>query len=570
MYRTQITPRRLLGAALLLTATSTLAAPRVLDTFGAADDDSNRPHVPPVYLATDSGAALYGVTPNVNNPAGTYYSFALPNEGAGLQSNSFAAAGALGLYTGLVATDGGLVLGSNPVYFGDPAVFRWTPGSAPVNAVSDPADPTAPPPKPEDDDPGGYGGDFQPRGLFAADGDGRVYLGGGSARTGNGLFRLSPEGRLDQLVDFENYYQEIDNTHYYHKGQYPAALVVDRDAGVLYGINVRQQTDVSGDPEAVPDGDETAGTLFRIDLNEAEAGGDTPVTVLHTFALNAEGGILSSDSGQQALVLAGDRLYGTTTRALWRYRPGDPDSFALVHTFGDGDDDGETPWGPLVAAEDGAVYGTTRRTAGGGAGTLFRVTPAQDDGDDSYEILHTFDVEIDGALPVGLVPGPVADGVQTLYGATARGGNVGDTLGDSAADLGDAAAGHGTLYAWDLDLPADIQLSADPQNLTLGESTTLSWTVTGGANCVGEGDWGGNKALEGSETLTPDLDGDHTYTLICENNGGGTASASVTVAVAPEDSGSSGGDGGGSSGGGGSLPMAALGLFGLLLARRRR
>ncbi len=564
MYRTLITPRRLLGAALLLTATSTLAAPQVLHTFGAADDDSNRPHVPPSYLATASGAGLYGVTPNINNSAGTYYSFALPNEGAGLQSNSFAAAGALGLYTGLVATgDDDLVLGSNPFYIGDPTVFRWTPGSAPVNAVSDPTDPTA-------DAPDGYGGDFQPRGLFAADGDGNVYLGGGSARTGNGLFRLTPDGRLDQLVDFENYYEEIDNKHHYHKGQYPAALVVDRDAGVLYGINVRHQSDVSGDPEAVPEGDETAGTLFRIDLDEAAAGGDTPVTVLHTFAFNTEGEIKSSDSGQQALVLAGEWLYGTTTEALWRYRPGDPDSFALVHTFGEDAGDGDTPWGPLVLADDGAVYGTTRRTTDGGAGTLFRVTPSGE-GDDNYEILHVFDVETDGALPVGLVPGPVADGTQTLYGATARGGNTGDTLGTSAGDLNDAAAGYGTLYAWDLALPADIQISADPQNLTLGDSTTLSWTVTGGANCVGEGDWAGNKALEGSETLTPDLDGDYTYTLTCENNDGGTASASVTVTVAPADSNSGGDDsGGGSSGGGGSVPLALLGLLGLLLARRRR
>lgn len=563
MYRTLITPRRLLGAALLLTATSTLAAPRVLHTFGADTAGTQRPHLPPLYLATDSGAALYGVTPNKESLAGTYYSLTLPDDGSVIQSTAFAAAGALGLYTGLVASgDGDLVFGSNP-YIGDPAVFRWIPGGAPVNAVSDPADPAA---EPED----GYGADFRPRGLFAADGDGNVYLGGGGARSGNGLFRLTPEGRLDQLVDFENYYQEIDNKHHYHKGQYPAALVVDRDAGVLYGINVRHQTDVSGDPEAVPEGDETAGTLFRIDLNEAAAGGDTPVTVLHTFAFNAEGEIKSSDSGQQALVLAGGWLYGTTTQALWRYRPGDPDSFALVHTFGDGDDDGETTWGPLVAAEDGAVYGTTRRTAGGGAGTLFRVTPAGE-GDDNYEVLHVFDVETDGALPVGLVPGPVADGTQTLYGATARGGNAGDTLGTSAADLNDAAAGYGTLYAWDLALPADIQISADPQNLTLGDSTTLSWTVTGGVNCVGEGDWAGNKATEGSETLTPDLDGDYTYTLTCENNDGGTASAGVTVTVAAQDSGSSGGEaGGGSSGGGGSLPLALLGLFGVLLARRRR
>lgn len=551
-----------LGASLLLVVTGAFAAPDKIYTF--ADSEAHKVHLPPLYLATDAGEGLYGVSPTGPASAGgmgLYYSLALPVDGGAIQSEVLATSGVLGLYPGMVATSTGeLIFASKPFFMGDNAVYKWDLENAPVNAVSDPADPATT-----------FGDDFQPRGLLAIDGSDNVYLGGGSGALGNGLFRLSADGKLEQLVDFENYLDETSPDVIYQKGQYPAALIVDQQANRLYGINVRtNEADVSGDVSAIPAGDDTAGTLFQIDLNQLQTDGTTPVTVLHTFAKNAEGEIKASDSGQQALVQHGDWLYGTTNKAVWRFKPGEPDSFALVHTFGVEDGDGKTPWGPLVLAEDGAIYGSTRRSvnAGGidGAGALFKLTPgaAEDRNDDSLAVIHTFNVETDGALPVGLSAGPVADGSQTLYGATARGGNAGDAVAANDAD------GYGALYALAITLPAELTLNANPTTLTVGESTELTWEVSGADNCVGEDGWAGNKATAGTETLTPDQAGDVTYTLTCTDADDQLVSTQVVVTVQAESSSGGNNAGGGSSGGGGSLPLFLLALLGTALLARQR
>lgn len=556
-----------LGTALLFMTSSAMAdmAPRVLHVF--SNEGGREPHSPPIYLNTRESRTLVGVVPSSTDTVGHYYTLDFAEGVPRFSSSLLAEGGAIGLYTGLVeVSTGDVIFGTNPFalpqFPAEPTVFRWTFAEAPVNAVATPTDPG--------DDSGGFGSSFKPRGLFSLDTDDNVYFGGGGGRNGNGLFRLAADGTLVRLVEFENYAEGSGNSTVYKKGQYPVALLVDEANRTLYGINVRDQSAGAGDPEGLPDGDESAGTLFSIDLSDVATDGTTPVTVLHTFAKEAEGEIKGNDSGQQALVQVGDWLYGTTTTALWRFKPGTPGSFALVHTFAEEQDDGITPWGPLVLAADGHVYGTARRTVTAegepsGAGVLFRVMIGQSDNhsDDEYEILHRFDVETDGAFPVGLTAGPVVERMQTLYGATKRGGNSGDALKTSDAD------GYGTLFAVDIELPvtADIQLGADPQTITLGESTTLTWSVSNADNCAGDGDWGGNKVSEGSESLTPPLDGEFNYILACTDGGGERVEASVTVTVEPVDN---GGNGGGSSGGGGTLSLLWLSALGFLAARRRR
>ncbi|WP_026949079.1 hypothetical protein [Alloalcanivorax xenomutans] len=455
-------------------------------------------------------------------------------------------------------------------------MYGWRPGDeAPASLVTTPENPAEE-----------FGADLTPRGLSVVDSQGTLYFGGGSGSAGNGLFRLSAEGQLVELVDFENHRQG-DAT--YLLGQRPVALVLDEDAKVLYGLAGRDQSDGVGDPDAVPDGDQSMGTLFSIDLSQAATDGTTPMTLLRTFAKDADGcSAASVDScfhgshtGQHALVQVGEWLYGTSFSTLWRFQPGDSDSFAVVHAFGEEAGDGRLPWGPLVLAEDGNLYGTTRRTvaeegAVDGAGVLFRVRMGQadDHSDDQYEVLHAFDVEADGALPAGLSAGAVDGTVQTLYGATTRGGQAGNTVSTNDA------TGFGTLFAVTIELPVttDIQLSADPETLALNESTTLTWSVSNADNCSGEGDWGGVKATEGSETITPSVDGELTFTLACVDTSNERVEASVTVTVEPaEDGGDGDGDNGGDSGGGpsgggggGALSLLGLSALGLLTVRRRR
>ena len=546
-------PARLLGLGLTLMTVGTPAladlTPRVLHHFEAADAGNGaNPYQPPVYRADDG--ALLGVTAiGGGTMAGTYYQLQ-DGPAPAYQASAFADAGAGGLNTGLVVDgQGRTYLGSSP-FMGSPGLFRWVAGDAPVNAVSGAL-------------PGGSEEAFRPRGLFAVDAEDNVYFGGGTGRLGNGLFRLDADGALTWLVDFQlpEYVQGDGGPRsVYLKGQYPVALAVDDAAGMLYGINVRDQSGGAGDASSVPDGDETAGTLFSVDLSQAVGGGATPVTLLHTFAKNAEGEIKGNDAGQQALVRDGEWLYGTTTLIVWRYRIGDADSFTVLHRFGDGEDeDGETPRGPLVLAQDGNLYGTTERTSAAGAGALYRIRvgAATDRADDAYELLHLFDVESDGAFANGLSAGPVNQATQILYGATRFGGATGDTV---SANSG---TGNGTVYA--LDLPLPVAVWAEPSTLTEGESTTLTWSVTGADQCVGEGKWGGNKALQGSETLTPDVAGEFLYTLTCVDGDGRTLSASATVKVNASQGGQQGGGGGG---GGGSAHYLMLLALAVLLRRR--
>jgi hypothetical protein len=106
-----------------------------------------------------------------------------------------------------------------------------------------------------------------------------------------------------------------------------------------------------------------------------------------------------------------------------------------------------------------------------------------------------------------------------------------------------------------------VTLSANPTSVTSGGTSTLQWTSSNAASCVASGQWSGNKAASGSESVGP-LSADSNYTITCTGPGG-TASRSVSVTVTPPKSG---------SGGGGSndvltmiLALAALGSA----ARRR-
>ncbi len=107
--------------------------------------------------------------------------------------------------------------------------------------------------------------------------------------------------------------------------------------------------------------------------------------------------------------------------------------------------------------------------------------------------------------------------------------------------------------------PPTETISAAPASITLGASSTLSWSSTGGATCTASGAWSGAKAGSGSESVTPGAAGSQTYTLNC-TAAGGTTSASTVVSVAadPPPAGSSGGGGAGGTGLLGAILLLAL------------
>ncbi len=138
--------------------------------------------------------------------------------------------------------------------------------------------------------------------------------------------------------------------------------------------------------------------------------------VLHEFANSPghpTGGLVKAPDGT---------FYGTLlfnppvqTGGVFSLRPNDDGSheYRLLHAFSATGESGSRPYGGVVLASDGHLYGTTIEGGSGNAGTIFRVTT-----DGTFTSLHSFN-GVSGRMPMGrLVQG--SDG--NLYGTTVSGG----------------------------------------------------------------------------------------------------------------------------------------------------
>ena len=75
-----------------------------------------------------------------------------------------------------------------------------------------------------------------------------------------------------------------------------------------------------------------------------------------------------------------------------------------------------------------------------------------------------------------------------------------------------------------------LELSVDPSVVPLGSTATLSWSAYHVDTCEAFGDWGGEKALSGSEEIV--VATTSTYTLVCTGEG---VSLSKSIGVAVTD-----------------------------------
>ena len=79
-----------------------------------------------------------------------------------------------------------------------------------------------------------------------------------------------------------------------------------------------------------------------------------------------------------------------------------------------------------------------------------------------------------------------------------------------------------------------VSIGASPTALTVGQSTTLTWSSSNATACLASGDatgaWSGTVALSGTKIVTPPAAGTFTYTLTCN---GVADSTSVVVTNAP-------------------------------------
>jgi uncharacterized protein (TIGR03118 family) len=95
----------------------------------------------------------------------------------------------------------------------------------------------------------------------------------------------------------------------------------------------------------------------------------------------------------------------------------------------------------------------------------------------------------------------------------------------SVGSTGGGGYGGGTTAA-----PTIASLAFSSGSVSVGASTTLSWSATGATTCTSSGSWTGTRPESGTFVVTPSAAGSYTYTLSCADTGG-TTSKSATLTV---------------------------------------
>lgn len=193
-------------------------------------------------------------------------------------------------------------------------------------------------------------------------------------------------------------------------GAYPqGGLVFDR-SGNLYGV-----TDSGGQ--------QGCGTLFELSPNK----GRWTENVIHSFACGTDG---ANPEAAPILDKLGN-LYGTTRAGgdqscqaggcgtVFELSPHGAGKWTkkVLHRFAGGKD-GSTPFGGVVLAKAGKLYGTAASGGRFGMGVVFTLTRGRK-GEWSETVLHDFEGGNDGAAPAA----GLAFFGRALYGTTYSGGN---------------------------------------------------------------------------------------------------------------------------------------------------
>ncbi|HZF16407.1 MAG TPA: TIGR03118 family protein [Steroidobacteraceae bacterium] len=94
-----------------------------------------------------------------------------------------------------------------------------------------------------------------------------------------------------------------------------------------------------------------------------------------------------------------------------------------------------------------------------------------------------------------------------------------------------AACGGGSYGGGGGTPPATVTISLQPSTITLGQSSTLTWT-TNGTGCTASGAWTGAQSAGGTQVITPTAIGTQTYTITCTGGAYGASTAqSATLTI---------------------------------------
>jgi uncharacterized repeat protein (TIGR03803 family) len=210
---------------------------------------------------------------------------------------------------------------------------------------------------------------------------------GGSVGAGT-VFRMTSKGQVTVLHSFVQ--DGVD-------GQQPHAKLLLASDGLLYGCT--QKGGTAGD-----------GTLFSISPSGV-------YKVIYQFDGSAGG---PAQPAAPLIQTADGNFVGTTyqggtggTGTIFRVTPSG--SLTVLHNLGA--TDGGLPTSGVTLASDGNYYGTTTSGGSAGYGTAYRLTPAG-----VFSVLHNFIYASSGSNPWG---GLVQASDGNLYGTTGSGGDNG-------------------------------------------------------------------------------------------------------------------------------------------------
>lgn len=267
------------------------------------------------------------------------------------------------------------------------------------------------------------------------------------------VFSVWPDGTRTTLVAFTG-------TGGAKPGARPRAPLAQDAAGNFYGVTEG-------------DGISNYGTVFKL----------SPTGVFTTLATFSSSGPNSPTGG---LVLSPDgNFYGTTlyggaslAGTVFKITPAGVLTTIAEFTLAAGNARGSRPSGPLLAAVDGTLYGTTLYSGAGGVGTLFKITPQ-----------GAISTLLDFTGVVGAVPGENPGGDLRfgpdgkIYGTTFWGG----------------PCGGGTLFRVSGIGP---HVATDAPTFTPGNATLWASVQSGGAPVTTWFEYGSTAAL-GSSTGVP-------------------------------------------------------------------
>ena len=150
-------------------------------------------------------------------------------------------------------------------------------------------------------------------------------------------------------------------------GQYPytAGLVQGKD-GVLYGMTQQGGSTASNSNSGY-------GTVFKLNPD------GTGFNILHNFKTTTSDGQFPNST----LLLSHDGVLYGATESGGSYSNGlvfslntDGTGYRVLYEFGASPTDGRYPAAPLVQANDGGLFGTTKAGGANNLGTVFRLAPA--------------------------------------------------------------------------------------------------------------------------------------------------------------------------------------------------